>query len=158
MLTYCIPTGHKRVQRLPTATYARLPFQIKCSLTPCNFSERARRRIEREPGKHEIAPPPAVLVAHGLTALAPVRPSCLKPDLLNSWVYAIVVKDWKDIAVVIHSHLMPFVECGERLNGTMTKGWNCLFLPMPHLCIFDNDMVNLTLITGQLLAVPPRCA
>eukprot|EP00752_Nemacystus_decipiens_P018203 g16332.t1 len=62
-------------------------------------------------------------------------------NLLNAWVYAIAVEEWTDMAVVVDDHQMANVECGDKDpdNGT-TKGWDCLFMPMPHLCTFDTDM------------------
>ena len=47
------------------------------------------------------------------------------------------------MAVVIDDRQMAYVECGDKdPNNATTKGWDCLFRPMPHLCTFDTDVVR----------------
>ena len=67
----------------------------------------------------------------------------VSPDLLNAWVYAIAVEEWTDMAVVIDDRQMAYVECGDKdPNNATTKGWDCLFRPMPHVCTFGSIEVN----------------
>lgn len=95
---------------------------------------------------HQSMPPPPperCSLLHSLKNLLLFLHPRLSPDLLNAWVYAIAVEDWADLAVVIEEHQMAHVECGERSPGdAVTEGWNCLFLPMPHLCTFDTGAVR----------------
>lgn len=47
------------------------------------------------------------------------------------------------MAVVIDDRQMAYVECGDKdPDNATTKGWDCLFRPMPHLCTFDTDVVR----------------
>ena len=55
-------------------------------------------------------------------------------NLLFSWVWAIS-QGW-DLSVVIHGSL-DTLECSEQSSGRVNYGWNCLFDPIPHVCIFD---------------------
>lgn len=61
------------------------------------------------------------------------------------------------MAVVIDDHQMAHVECGEKSPGSeSTKGWGCLFLPMPHLCTFDTAVVRLGRGSSAGFGVSPR--
>ena len=65
-----------------------------------------------------------------------------KPDLINAWVYAIVVKGWNDLAVLVDSTQLSEMECSQESGGLASHGWSCLFSSMPHLCIFDTPEVS----------------
>lgn len=64
------------------------------------------------------------------------------PDMLNAWVYALVVKDWKDVALVQDQRLLSGVDCLDQSGGRVAQGWNCLFNDMPHLCTFGTESVS----------------
>lgn len=69
-------------------------------------------------------------------------PTATAADLLNAWVYAIAVEDWRDLGVIITSDQMNHLECSRESRGHASIGWDCIFTPMPHLCIFDSDEVR----------------
>lgn len=60
-------------------------------------------------------------------------------NLLNAWVYALSVEKWNDLALVIEPGQLDHVDCTEHSDGHATQGWNCLFDPMPHVCVFDTN-------------------
>ena len=62
--------------------------------------------------------------------------------MLNAWVYALAVEGWVDMTVVVDDHQMSHVECGDESEGKASTGWECLFLPTPHLCTFESDVVS----------------
>eukprot|EP00903_Cladosiphon_okamuranus_P007639 g7408.t1 len=59
--------------------------------------------------------------------------------MLNAWVYALAVEKWDDLAVVVDAHQMSHVDCSKESLRLASKGWDCLFLPMPHLCTFSTE-------------------
>lgn len=62
--------------------------------------------------------------------------------MLNAWVYALAVEHWADLAVIIDDNQMNYVECSEESMNQASWGWDCLFIPMPHLCTFPADEVK----------------
>ncbi|CAM9235847.1 unnamed protein product, partial [Laminaria digitata] len=58
-------------------------------------------------------------------------------NLINAWVYAIVVEGWSDLAVLMDSTQLPQLECSQESEGLVSRGWSCLFSNIPHLCTFD---------------------
>lgn len=74
--------------------------------------------------------------------------------MLNAWVYALAVEKWNDLAVVIEAHQMSNVDCREESLGVASTGWDCLFLPMPHLCTFPTETVRYAAIPQKSAASP----
>lgn len=65
--------------------------------------------------------------------------------MLNSWVWALSVKRWEDMALLNDPSMMNRVECAKSSKGLVRTGWHCLFSPMPHLCEFPSAKVRATL-------------
>ena len=72
-----------------------------------------------------------------------------KIDLINAWVYVIVVEGWSDLAVLMDSTQLPQLECSQESEGVVSHGWSCLFSTMPHLCTFDTPDVSRTRTTSS---------
>lgn len=62
--------------------------------------------------------------------------------MLHAWVYALAVEKWSDMAIVIDERQLGRVECIDESLRIASTGWQCLFLPMPHLCTFPNETVR----------------
>lgn len=60
-------------------------------------------------------------------------------NLVNTWVYALAVKKWQEVAVIIDHLNLHQVTCTEESGGAASRGWECIFLPMPHLCVFSSS-------------------
>eukprot|EP00904_Undaria_pinnatifida_P002353 jgi/Undpi1/12118/HiC_scaffold_5.g01794.m1 len=57
--------------------------------------------------------------------------------LMNSWVYGLVVEGWSDVGLLVDKRQLAGLECFEESEGQASRGWNCLFSDMPHLCVFN---------------------
>eukprot|EP00904_Undaria_pinnatifida_P007288 jgi/Undpi1/368/HiC_scaffold_1.g00364.m1 len=55
-------------------------------------------------------------------------------NLLNAWVYGLVVEGWTDVALFVDSDQLTGLECSKESGGNATSGFSCLFDSMPHLC------------------------
>lgn len=63
-------------------------------------------------------------------------------DLLNAWVYSVAVKKWQDVAVIIAPDQLTQVQCSNESGGRASRGWDCLYATMPHMCIFNSSEVR----------------
>lgn len=62
--------------------------------------------------------------------------------LVESWAAGILQGD-SDLAVMLASeHALGSVRCPSQSDGAASLGWSCLFRPMPHVCVFDNEEVR----------------
>lgn len=71
--------------------------------------------------------------------------------MLNAWVYALAVEKWDDLAVMIDAQQLGHVRCRKESARVASTGWECLFLPMPHLCTFPTETVR---YAAQLKVLP----
>ena len=62
---------------------------------------------------------------------------------MNSWVYGLVVEGWSDVGLLVDKRQLAGLECFEESEGQASRGWNCLFSDMPHLCVFNTTAVSL---------------
>lgn len=58
--------------------------------------------------------------------------------IVNSWLYSLVVKKWKEFSLVISEEMFQELECFDESGGEASRGWNCLFEEIPHLCVFNS--------------------
>lgn len=90
----------------------------------------------------------------------PVCRRCLYPpaDLLLAWLHAVVFKKWDGLAIILGHDQLANLKCtGE--SGEESKGWDCLFGPMPHLCTYESIEVRGTLevsLTEEYIHVPRK--
>ncbi|CBN75880.1 expressed unknown protein [Ectocarpus siliculosus] len=62
-----------------------------------------------------------------------------KSDLLETWVYAVVARQREDVMVVDESGILDNVSCEASTKGNVKSGMDCIWAPIPHLCLSQSQ-------------------
>ncbi|CAN0154245.1 unnamed protein product [Ectocarpus fasciculatus] len=62
-----------------------------------------------------------------------------KSDLLETWVYAVVARQREDVMVVDESGILDNVSCKASTRGNVKSGMDCIWAPIPHLCLSQSQ-------------------
>lgn len=89
-----------------------------------------------------------------LAAESPTR-TLTFADLLNAWVYAIVVDGERDMALIHNRNDGLQFGCSTEEDGQVEETWwSCIFRSMPHLCVFESvevtQVVNMATVWSEI--------
>ncbi|CAN0068138.1 unnamed protein product [Ectocarpus sp. 12 AP-2014] len=60
-------------------------------------------------------------------------------NLLETWVYAVVARQREDVMVVDESGILDNVSCEASTKGNVKSGMDCIWAPIPHLCLSQSQ-------------------
>lgn len=70
-------------------------------------------------------------------------------------MYAVVARQREDVMVVDESGVLDNVSCKASAKGNVKSGMDCIWTPIPHLCLSQSQQVGVVVVCRMLLCLHP---